>query len=64
MGYRKISIYLNDRGILSEKGSKWGVTGNYVYSVPKRFKERTIEVQKEEVSTYSFKDVVGIWNKY
>ena len=40
IGYRKISIYLNDRGILTEKGSKWGVTGNYVYSVLKRFKER------------------------
>ena len=40
MGYRKISVYLNDRGILTENGSKWGVTGNYVYSVLKRFKER------------------------
>ena len=40
MGYRKISVYLNDRGILTEKGSKWGVTGNYVYSVLKRFKQR------------------------
>ena len=40
IGYRKISKYLNDRGILTEKGSKWGETGNYVYSVLKRFKER------------------------
>ena len=40
MGYRKISVYLNDRGILTENGSQWGVTGNYVYSVLKRFKER------------------------
>ena len=40
IGYRKIRKYLNDRGILTEKGSKWGETGNYVYSVLKRFKER------------------------
>ena len=40
IGYRKISKYLNERGILTEKGSKWGETGNYVYSVLKRFKER------------------------
>ena len=40
IGYRKISKYLNDRGILTEKGSKWGETGNYVYSVLKRHKER------------------------
>lgn len=38
MGYRKISYYLNDKGILTNRGKKWG--GNNVYSVLKRHKER------------------------
>ena len=40
MSYRKISKHLNEKGILTTEGKKWGETGNYVYSVLKRFKER------------------------
>ena len=40
MGYRKISKYLNEKGILTQEGNKWGETGNYVYSVLKRYQER------------------------
>ena len=40
MGYRKISKYLNERGILTQEGNKWGETGKYVYSVVKRYQER------------------------
>jgi hypothetical protein len=31
---------MNDWGIKTHTGKKWGVTGNSVYSVLKRFKER------------------------
>ena len=40
MSYRKISKHLNEKGILTKEGKKWGETGNYVYSVLKRYKER------------------------
>ena len=40
MGYRKISKYVNEKGILTQEGNKWGETGNYVYSVLKRYQER------------------------
>ena len=48
MGYRKISYYLNKRGILTHKGKSWR-TG-HVYSVLKRHNERLdrIEYQKIE----------------
>ena len=38
LGYRKISHYLNERGIPTHKGNKWG--SNNVYSVLKRHKQR------------------------
>ena len=38
LGYRKISQYLNERGIPTYKGNKWG--SNNVYSVLKRHKQR------------------------
>ena len=38
LGYRRISYYLNDKGIKTSRGNKWG--GNHVYSVLKRHKER------------------------
>ena len=38
LGYRKISHYLNDKGIQTHKGKKWGC--NNVYSVLKIHKER------------------------
>ena len=40
MSYRKISKWLNRSGIKTHKGKIWGETGNSVYSVLKRMKER------------------------
>ena len=40
MSYRRITKYLNDKGVLTHKGHQWGITGNSVYSVLKRFAER------------------------
>jgi len=40
MSYRKISKWLNRSGIKTHKGKSWGETGNSVYSVLKRMKER------------------------
>ena len=40
MSYRKISKWLNRSGIKTHQGNTWGVTGNSVYSVLKRMKER------------------------
>ena len=38
LGYRKISQYLNEKGLTTHKGNKWG--NNNVYSVVKRHRER------------------------
>ena len=38
LGYRKIAHHLNEKGLTTHKGKKWG--GNSVYSVLKRHKER------------------------
>ena len=38
--YRKITKWLNRSGIKTHRGKLWGVSGNSVYSVLKRFKER------------------------
>ena len=43
MGYRKISYYLNSKGILTHKGKKWG--NNNVYSVLKRHREREERIE-------------------
>ena len=40
MSYRKISKWLNRSGIKTHRGKSWGDTGNSVYSVLKRMKER------------------------
>ena len=40
MSYRKISKWLNHSGIKTHQGNTWGETGNSVYSVLKRMKER------------------------
>ncbi len=40
MSYRRITKHLNDKGISTHRGNKWGITGNSVYSVLKRHKER------------------------
>ena len=38
--YRRISKYLNEKGVLTANNKKWGVSGNSVYSVLKRFGAR------------------------
>ena len=38
LGYRKIAHHLNEKGLTTHKGKKWG--GNSVYSVLKRHKQR------------------------
>ena len=40
MSYRRITKFLNRSGIKTHTNKLWGVTGNSVYSVLKRFKER------------------------
>ena len=55
MGYRRISYYLNDKGILTNRGKKWG--GNNVYSVLKRYKER------EERLGLVNKEYEPVWGK-
>lgn len=40
MSYRQISKYLNENNIPTHTGKKWGLSGNSVYSVLKRHKER------------------------
>lgn len=40
LSYRRITKYLNERGIPTHTGKKWGITGNSVYSVLKKYKER------------------------
>jgi len=48
MGYKKISDYLNEKGIKTTKGNLWG--GNNVHSFLKRNRERLLrlESQKQE----------------
>ena len=50
MSYRQITEYLNQNDITTHTGKRWGETGNSVYSVLKRNKERldSIEYQKQE----------------
>ena len=55
MGYRKISHYLNDRGITTSKGNRWKNT--QVYSVLKRYKERLERLDFIE------KDYEPVWGK-
>ena len=45
--YRKITKKFNDEWkIKTHKGKKWGVSGNSVYSVLKRFGERERRLQR------------------
>ena len=42
--------HLNDKGITTHRGNKWGITGNSVYSVLIRHKEREnrlMDMQRE-----------------
>jgi len=51
MGYRKISQYLNQRGIRTSKGNEW--LNTQVYSVLKRYRERQerLELIEKEYPT-------------
>jgi len=40
MSYRRTTKLLNDLGITTHRGKRWGETGNSVYSVLKRYEER------------------------
>ena len=64
MSYRKITKYLNDRGILTPRGKKWGKRGNSVYSVLKKYIQRMkrIEIQNKEYQPEWSKMVVK-WEK-
>jgi transposase len=53
MSYRKISKRLNHSGIKTHQGNTWGVTGNSVYSVLKRMKEREQRLNDMKYKTQS-----------
>ncbi len=58
LSYRKITKWLNRSGIKTHKNKTWGETGNSVYSVLKRFKEReermNLESQKYDTKITDF----------
>ena len=43
--YKKVSTLLNQRKINTFKGNTWGKTGNNVYSVLKRYRERQYRIK-------------------
>ena len=53
MSYRKISKWLNRSGIKTHQGNTWGETGNSVYSVLKRMKEREERLNDMKYKTKS-----------
>ena len=57
MSYRRITKLLNKKGIKTHTGKEWGETGNSVYSVLKRFKER------EERLKFRNKKYEPVWSK-
>ena len=40
MPYRRITKFLNKKGIKTFTGKEWGETGNFVYSVLKKYRQR------------------------
>ena len=57
MSYRRITKHLNKKGILTHKGNKWGITGNSVYSVLKRHRERLERI------AYRDKEYEPVWSR-
>ena len=57
MSYRQITKYLNQNNIPTHTGKRWGETGNSVYSVLKRHKERM------DRSAYRNKKYELVWSK-
>jgi len=61
LGYRKISHYLNEKNILTERGNSWG--SNYVYSVLKRYKERQNRIRNIINKKYE-PEISNLWLEY
>ena len=57
MSYRRITKLLNEKGITTHTGKRWGETGNSVYSVLKRHKERIDRI------AYRDKKYEPVWSK-
>lgn len=57
MSYRQITKYLNQHNIPTHTGKRWGETGNSVYSVLKRHKERIDRI------AYRDKKYEPVWSK-
>ena len=53
MSYRKISKWLNRSGLKTHQGNTWGESGNSVYSVLKRMKEREKRVLEKRFKSES-----------
>jgi len=64
MSYRQITKLLNEKGILTHKGKKWGVSGNSVYSVLLKHQQRLkrIEFHNKEYEPEWSKMIVK-WEK-
>ena len=45
LSYRRITKLINEKGIPTHRGKAWGVTGNSVYSVLKRHKQRENRIE-------------------
>jgi DNA-binding transcriptional MerR regulator len=56
LSYRRITKYLNERGIPTHTGKKWGETGNSVYSVLKKYRER---IKRLELLNREYEPVWG-----
>ena len=57
MSFRQITKYLNQHNIPTHTGKRWGETGNSVYSVIKRHKERIDRI------VYRDKKYEPVWSK-
>ena len=57
MSHRQITKYLNQHNIPTHTGKRWGETGNSVYSVLKRHKERIDRI------AYGDKKYEPVWSK-
>ena len=45
MSYRQITKLLNEKNIQTHKGKKWGISGNSVYSVLKKYQQRLKRIE-------------------
>ena len=66
MSYRRITKLLNEKGITTHRGKRWGETGNSVYSVLKRHEEREkrlVDIHREYKLVWGKMRVVWERNK-